>query len=419
MEELDMVVATLSQRREEILEKAPRISHRGLEHPLYYIKDLQRGYESVTGLPVSLDTLILAAQDRRCLLEMHTCESNRAYSIVYSLTSPVSKAIVEKLMMRTEESDSGPRDGFASTRLPNAKRLYDESSDSYESGLSTCTQIVTPSTLRSRIIASFCSRPVLPVDSFSTAYCIANDVMFDYRTSPCPIPSHAHSSLSKFLRCYSDILEFLELKKLYAILKTKEALELNRRRFASHFVEKADPMFRCSMEVLCVNMFSTRTCLPLTDFLELFGHVYKNPLPPLVAPAQPQDFLCSLKSPNVTLMKRNGACTITLTPTHSPEYREWSTALHHKKIRDAEGLLSQGGSSTLSLPHSVVRGEDVLLHNAGDSNVRSLMAIADLNVPKLLQKRTAYIAEGLECGSTWRYLKQGINFDGRRPYFTI
>lgn len=309
------------------------------------------------------------------------------------------------------------------TTIPTVKRLYDESSDSCDANSygifkSPClSKTATSSTLRARIIASFCSCPVVPVDSFSTAYCVTNDVMFDYRTSPCPIPKHSHSSLSKFLRCYSSVLEFLELKKLYVILKTKEAVDMRKRRLASHLVGKTDPMFKCCVEALCVNLFSTKVCLSFSDFLELFVHIYESPLPALVAPAQSQDFLCGLKSPNVILVKRNGTCTITLTPTHSPEYCEWSNTLYHKKIREVESLQGQEqGPDTL--PHSTVRSEYVLPHSTSDSSITSLMAIADLNVPKLLQKRVVCTAESQDHSSVWRYLKQGVNFDGRRSYFT-
>lgn len=407
MEDVERVAAIISQRGDEILEKTPKIQCKGLESPLCFVRDIQQTYKAVTGSFVLLDTLVPALQDERSPLEIHTCKLDRTCSIVYSSNSPVSRAAVEGLM------DAAASDSISSTdpcaRPPSARRAYDES-DSWDAGLESPTSL-TPSTLRSRIVASFSSRSVMPMDSFSTAYCTANGIMLDYRASPCPTPGHPHTSLSRFLRCYSDVLEFLELRRLYIILRTQECQDLSRRRLASHIVERADPAFKCTMEALCVNLLSTKACLPFGDFLELFEHIYKTTLQTLIVPAHPQDFLCGLRSPNIVLAKRNGVYTITLTPTHSREYREWGNALDHKKVRELENQLVQG-----ILEVSDGEREHILFRGCGDG-IRKLLAAADLNVPKLLQKRQPYI-DRMEYGEAWKYLRQGVNFDGRRPYFT-
>jgi len=278
--------------------------------------------------------------------------------------------------------------------------------------------------LKTRIQEAFSLCPIIPLDSFSHAYCNAHGIMFDYKTAPCHIPKHPHPSLSKFLRCYSSILDFKEYKKLYVILKTKEMEAINKKRLSSYVVKASNTLFKCAVEALCANLFAFKSTVSFEDFLNLFLFVYKISFSDAMAlfyqdqdsirRITPMEFLSSLKSPNMIVVKKNDCYNLTITPLHSSEYKDWESTAVHRKIREIEGSLLL---SEESIKPTVLPVPNPLSSCFSKSINRNLMKIADLNVPKLLQKNYLCSLEDLEFGDLWLYYKESINFDGKRPFF--
>lgn len=279
-------------------------------------------------------------------------------------------------------------------------------------------------TLKTRIQEAFALCPIIPLDSFSHAYCNAHGIMFDYKTAPCHIPKHPHPSLSKFLRCYSSILEFKEYKKLYVILKTKEMEAISKKRLSSYVVKASSTLFKCSVEALCANLFAFKSTVSFEDFLNLFLFIYKISFPDVMAlfyqdqdsirRVTPMEFLSSLKSPNMIIVKKNDCYNFTITPLHSSEYKDWESTAVHRKIKEIESSLLV---SEESIKPSVLLVLNPLSRCFIKSTNKNLLKIADLNVPKLLQKSYLYSLEDLEFGDLWMYYKESINFDGKRPFF--
>ncbi|ELA40889.1 uncharacterized protein VICG_02069 [Vittaforma corneae ATCC 50505] len=279
----------------------------------------------------------------------------------------------------------------------------------------------TSSDVRNRINEAYSKRPIIPIDSFHTAFCEVHGKAINIDTAPCPIPKHRHPTLSKYLRCYEDVVELKLINKMYAINKTEEVKSICQRRFSSYFLKFDDPLFKVSLEALCVNMFSTKVTLSFGDFIELFKTVYSNSFQHVFKSDSPQEYLCNLKSPNIILVKKNDLCTITLCPTHHSSFVEWESPAFHRRIEEIESSIA-GCRKTEKVSRLCAVSSFDFFKNHGFSKecmhkVLDILSIADLNIPRKVQKRSTFSALEIEFNDLWRFVQENINFDDKRTYF--
>lgn len=273
---------------------------------------------------------------------------------------------------------------------------------------------------KSSIVRAFNNCAVISTDSFISAFCAVNGRMFNYKTDKCGIPHKSHPSLSGYLRCCSSIVEILDYKKQYVVSKD---LTIPGRRFDYYSkLVKGHALFKLSFEALCCNIFPTKCTVFLDDFYELFNYVYKMPLIDYInAVSNNQiegrkiiDYINNLKIPNFIITQKNNVYSIIVTPLGTPEYREWESALLHKKIREIENSFI-----TIVKVETGVSQTTINMFKPS-SNYLELLKIADLNLPKCILRELPgrEFADGeVEHNDFWIYLKENVNFDSKRVFF--
>lgn len=279
----------------------------------------------------------------------------------------------------------------------------------------------TPADIRNRIDEAYSKRPVIPIDSFHAVFCEVHGKAINIDTAPCPVPKHKHPTLSKYLRCYEDIVELRLVHKMYAINKTEGMKNICQRRLSSYSLKPINPLFKASLEALCVNIFSTKVTLFFGDFIELFKIVYWNSFESIFKCGSPQEYLCNLRSPNIILVKKNNLYTITLCPTHHSSFVEWLDPLFHRKIEEIEHDIVESGKAKAIFSPCAVSSlgffERQGLSKECMHKVSDVLSIADLNVPRKVQKRSNFNISGVGFGDLWKYMCENVNFDDKRTYF--
>lgn len=297
-------------------------------------------------------------------------------------------------------------------------RFYDDISSDSTQLISRFTSPFTPKKVPSRPVSIrtklgeiFGQSLVIPVDMFQTVYCEVHGQAINWRTVPCQIPKHAHPTLSKFLRCFDDIFELRQLRRLYVVSRSEEIARVMRQRLAEYSRYRGGPMSLVCLEALCANIFVTRVTTALSDFLSLFEGAYGISLVNYLSGVAPQEALCALRSPNIVVVNKNNEFTVTLCPTHHSTFIEWMDSSAHRLVAEIEkvvlGTVPSGPSEGL--------GCEFFAKKKTLDGLDALLKISDLNIPRQLQIRTRYPpVAGLKPSGLWRYLQENVNFDDLR-----
>lgn len=303
--------------------------------------------------------------------------------------------------------------------VPNPKktRTYDFSdsedqevqSKHFKSPLIINQPVDLLSDIKSKLNSAFDDCPVISIDTFRTAYCSKNSVMFDYHTTPCPIPHHPHGTLSKFLSCFHEILELKSLRKIYILNKTPKILAMASARFNLFLKKENDPLHKLYVEALLTSIFAAKVTLLIEDFIDLFEIIYKNPISVLCKTCTIHQFINSLNSPNLILVKKNNIYNLTVTPLRCEFYTEWQSVENHKKVMDTELYILNGRK---------IRNEEkpkVLIFK--DCCSANLLEIASCNVPNSVQLKVLNEVPELKFDYSWIYLNSNINFGSVKTFF--
>lgn len=307
----------------------------------------------------------------------------------------------------------------ASNPQKETKALHCDFSDSEEHITSTRfkspLQIATTTSndqlfqIKSKLISAFDDYPVISMDNFRIAFCAKNGIMFDYTKYPCPIPHHPHGNLSKFLNCFHELLELKTLRKLYILNKTQRIGNLSKARISAYIKPEDDPLYLLCSEALLTSILTTKTTLQLDDFVDLFTLVYKNPIKILCKSLPPHQFINNLRSPNLILVKKGEIYNLTVTPLRCESYVEWQPNNYHRKIIEIEQSILNGKEIT-----DEFKGQFLVFEDRVPSN---LMAIANCNVPRILQIKITDDLKDLNYEGAWIYLNSNLNFGNTKAFF--
>lgn len=275
--------------------------------------------------------------------------------------------------------------------------------------------------IKSDISRAFLTSAAISTDTFNAAYCKVNGTMFNYKVARCGMHHKSHPSLSNFLRCCSSVVEIRDLKKQYIINKD---LTIPKKRF-DYFskITKGHSLFKLAIESLCCNLFPTKCTIFLDDFLNLFEFIYNMSFSNylrLITNSEFDnkkiiDYINNLRIPNFIISQKNYIYSLIITPSMSEDYREWESELLHKKMREIEnGFVSK----------IVVKDADVNKITANifkpSSEHLDMLKMADLNVPKCVLKEVTnkyFNDENVKFNDFWIYIKENVNFDGKRVFF--
>lgn len=266
---------------------------------------------------------------------------------------------------------------------------------------------LTASLMKDKINAAFSNKPVIPIDCFHTAFCEVHGKGINLESAPCHLPKHVHPTISKYLRCFSDLVDLKMLNKLYVINISNEMLKYTERRFLSY----SNDLNKLNIEALCVNLFSTKITLFFSDFLEIFKTIYKNPIETIIKNNNPQEYLCNLRSPNIIIVKKNNNYSMTICPIFHSSYVEWEDPEKHRKIYEIENRISENKKSEVVVSSLCNISSYQILNKEKD-----LLNIADLNIPRKIQIQ-CNLKEPVEFNDLWMYLQVNVNFNGQRGFF--
>lgn len=444
---IDEIALFLKTHKKEILKRVPRIP----EIPeCFFLKDLFVTYKKICGFQFESSFLFMHYNKMEnspfkfipYIGGLVLCEYSILHEKSFSIPLWKIKKVMEGIMSRTSESHfSLCSDSSSSSPIPSdailklaapSKGNYDDISSSddlmqppsmFISPLSPFPSAAVPQKkedFKANMLDAFSMRPVLPLENFQTAYCFSNGKAIDYKTATCSIKNHTHTSLSKYLRCFPDILKFTQLSKLYLICQSPNVVDAARRRLAAYSRSLDDQLAAYCVEALSVNLFSTRVSIFLADFLELFRTIYGIPFCSVWGGVSPQVLLGNLRSPNLSLTIRDGAYTLVLCPTGNKAFIEWGLIELHKKIEAIERSFYDAPVACSSPMLCGIKGVDVLNYcgaNTADlKKMERLIEIADLNIPRRIQEKVGS-CESRNGILKW-YVDPGVNFDDRRAFFS-
>ncbi|KAM0680044.1 hypothetical protein GINT2_001733 [Glugoides intestinalis] len=443
---IDRTVQCLKRNKKDILNRVPRIP----EIPeCFFLKDLVAAYEKYSWDKVESLFFFMNYSKMEnspfkfipSLGGQPLCEYSILHEKCFAVPLWKIKKVMERIISRapktqfsicSSSNSNSPSSADAILKLadpPTAK--YDDFSSSDDflepspAFISPLAPFPTPAPkkkedFKASIIEAFSMRPILPLETFQAAYCFSNGKAIDYKTAPCSIKNHSHVSLSKYLRCFPDILGFIQLSKLYLICKTPHIVDISRKRLASYRRPLDDQLAAYCVEALSVNLFATRVSIFLTDFLELFRIIYGTPFSSIWGEISPQVLLGNLRSPNVLLSVRDGAYTLVLCPTGNTAFVEWGSIELHKKIEAIERSFLEAPNTGTSPLICGIKSIDVF-HSCGVSpailkKMEGLLAISDLNIPRRIQEKSG-VSKSRDGILKW-YVDPSVNFDDRRPFFS-
>lgn len=263
---------------------------------------------------------------------------------------------------------------------------------------------------QSNIIAAFEEACVVPLGLFKNMLCNKHGVGIDYKKTLCKIKNHKHSSLSKLLGCYRNILQLKVLRLTYAVLLTSRAKEQATQRESAYILQPNDPMFKLGIEMLLTSLFPIKANIPIEDLIELAKHVYKR----LGSVEQlNKAFLVRMRSPNLAVLQYQESCSVTVTPLSSDGYKKWCVESHHEKLLGIERRISGGEKITIS---GVVSSLSSKIF--GDESNADILRIADLNIPKFILQPAHGLYDDSQPGTPlWMYIHHSVNFDDKNTFY--
>lgn len=296
--------------------------------------------------------------------------------------------------------------------------------------------IDTYAELKDKIKECFSEGVVVPVMSLNLLYCEKHITMFDCKKGPCRKGKyHGHKTLTSFLTCCDDSFALLNYKNLFVMRRDKAATGLTQKRLAVHYknVKKDDELRLLHLEIMIINMFATKTVVPIEDLEKVFYDVYKVEISEFCEKHSILKTLQILNSPNMVVSISQKSNNIVCIPTFRKEFSDY-------KKRADEYARVLGVEDSILRPKIVNQSPPRSKDEEGDHNFKSnscelfknekysnLLTLADLNVPRSIQKksmnvpRPSELYKELECDSgvdpMWSYILQALNLDGEEDAF--
>lgn len=469
MPQVEKVFKVLDTIRKHHMATLPRIQFAGKTHDFVFLKDLASAYRRISGQDLDQDWFLkvcLTRENPFTVCHILKPQAARGYTVLFDRDQPkenfaVAKAITlgvladlkenrpiraqsvggyrlvdegmdepvpqresgrAKAAVRTPfdssedsggDSGTGPAPKTVPATAATTRYEFSDSSDDLSCTFKSPfekTPVQPKSDIRASIALAFNDYPALSMETFQTAYCLRNGAMFDYRTESCPIPRHPHGNLSKFLRCFDDLLELWQGRKLFLLCRTQHSKGLAARRFRAFFKKRDDPLFRVGCETLLTTILGCPTTLVLEDFVDLFKAVYGSPMT-VLGGSSPAEFISALQSPNLVLVKKGSLYNLTVLPLRSSEFVESFGREAHRHVQEAEEALLQG------TPKLSREGEaGCMFFTAEEPAVAELLCLAERNVPRLVQAKLSE-DRPLPRDGRWIFLQASLRLGEGRAFF--
>lgn len=432
------IAFNINSKKEAIFKETEKIRYRGSTLDMVFASSLYAAYLSVVG-PANFADFVKSL-DRISRCRVIPC-SNSRYTII-SLSERVDlklalKIIAEKLNTPPVEhhidgssSESvqkpdnntnlelnGPsKTGEIASIKPKSSGFdpYDDLDEDSGTGWQTNTfmNVLTaeePETSRNTrestvksisigITDAFCDSYVIPVGMFNHLLSSKQGIGINHKTTPCKLARHKHSSLSKLLLCYDNILQLKTFRRPYAFIQNerlKQQALLNESLF---IFSSSDPLFVLGIELLVTSLFPIKVLIPLADLIDVAKHVY-NKLTELN-----EGMIIKMRSPNLMISTTGDVQNVTIVPFRSPSYRNWRNIELHKKINEMyEASMRKDEILPQSISNNCISIDIFGMNHVG-------LKIADLNIPKSVQRQLRVATSDIHIGSpSWVYLNSCVS----------
>ncbi|ELQ74433.1 hypothetical protein THOM_2667 [Trachipleistophora hominis] len=346
----------------------------------------------------------------------------------------------ESLSISTDEEDYVPSNKtVARTALSNNISKQNAKSGKNRNkpaNMTTNNDINTYTELKDKIRECFGDGIVVPVMSLNMLYCERHTTMFDYKKGPCRKGKyHGHKTLTNFLTCCDDSFALLNYKTLFVMRRDKAATELTRKRLEMHYknVKKNDELGLLHLEIMIINMFAMKTSVPIDDLEKVFYDVYKVEISEFCKKHSVLRTLQILNSPNMVVSISQKHNNVVCIPTFRKEFSDYKKrADEYAQVLNVEDNILRPQVVSCSPPSHQNKKKDGEYKSRGcelfkNEKLNNLLTLADINVPRSIQKRTTSIPrpselyKELECDigvdPAWSYILQALNMDGEEDAF--
>lgn len=285
--------------------------------------------------------------------------------------------------------------------------------------------------LRPRILSCFNDGVIIPIMNVPLIYSEKYTTMFDYKNGGCRKGVfHGHKTVQKYFACCTDTFTILDFKSAYIKRRDKEIAEKIKRRIEQHVtqVSRTSNDKKMHIEMLILAMFASKTTVTIEDLEHLFFDVYKIRLNPLFDSDRPLlKSIQLMNSPNMRVsITQKSSNIICIPPTHLEFHSYKDKIENYMRVLEIEDKISRkehlkptiDKKKTSLLPKIKAPLTEILMNqHTNNSNidqndilpvsnespglgydkasnrtatlqsrVESLLSLADLNVPKIVQK---------------------------------
>jgi len=353
-----------------------------------------RGYDSFS------DSDDLMMNDKRPASDNLVNDKRSKIDVINDVKMNGKKTTKEEALFDIDDSDADSIDMIPKSQLKKPSKDNNKGNNKDKKSVEE---------MEYKLTNAFYMSYIIPLPSLSLAMCESNGRMFDYRTSPCHIVGHRHASLTKYLKCFSKVLDILTLRHLFLIRNNFQAIVTVRERM--YPIKEASSMLLYNLEAIITTMFPVKCTILIVDLMDLltryFNFTSMEILMTLIA-----------STPNLRITRNGDSLSVTVIPMDSAAYSVWGDMDKWLKNKEKERKYMNGLEiGEQEEKYWNVKSSEVF--GIRGENLKKIFTIADLNVPKELQVISKEIEECNEIGPFWRFLRHSANFDDRRTFYTL